>query len=134
MSEENYTNEGSYTSEGSYTNQEDYTNSSFNAPVDNEPEAGKGMAIASMVLGIVSIVMLCCSYWISVPCAVVGLILGIIHNKKNGKNGMAIAGIVCSIVSLVLLVLLLIIAAVFMGAVGGVEGLNQMLNELQQYQ
>lgn len=122
MSEENYTNEGNYTDSG------------FNAPVDNQPEGGKGMAVASMVLGIVSIVMLCCSQYISLPCAIIGLILGIIYKKNNGKNGMATAGVVCSIVSLVISILAIIASVVFLGAVGGREGLNELLNELQQYQ
>lgn len=128
MNEENYTNEGNYTNQGNYTD------SSFNAPVDNQPEGGKGMAVASMILGIVSIVMLCCSQYISLPCAIIGLILGIVHKKKNGKNGMATAGVVCSIISLVLSILLIIASAVLLGAVGGKEGLNALMNELQQYQ
>ena len=51
---------------------------------------GSGLAIASMVLGIVALVMACCFWFISVPFA----------GQKPGK-GMAIAGVVCSIVSLV---------------------------------
>ena len=71
----------------------------------NEPQGGAGMAIASMVLGIVSIVLMCCNTYIGIACAVVGLVLGILHIKKSGKNGMAIAGIVCSIVAIVLVAL-----------------------------
>lgn len=133
MSEENYTNEGNYT-DSSFNNEGNYTDSGFNAPVDNQPEGGKGMAVASMVLGIVSIVMLCCSQYISLPCAIIGLILGIMYKKNNGKNGMATAGVVCSIVSLVISILAIIASVVFLGAVGGREGLNELLNELQQYQ
>lgn len=130
MSEENYTNEGNYTEDTSTS----FTDSSFNTPVDSQPEGGKGLAIASMVLGIVSIIMLCCTYWISIPCAIVGLVLGIVNNKKNGKNGMATAGIVCSIISIVLAVLLIVFAMAIVGAVGGAAGLNEILNEMQQYQ
>lgn len=72
-----------------------------NTPSTNEPQ-NKGMAIASMVCGIVSIVLICCTYYISIPCAIVGLVLGIMSNKKYGKNGMAIAGIVCSIITIAL--------------------------------
>lgn len=63
---------------------------------------GSGLAIASMVLGIVALVMACCFWFISGPCAVVGVILGAVSlaGQKPGK-GMAIAGVVCSIVSLV---------------------------------
>lgn len=62
------------------------------APTNN----GKGMSIASMVLGIVSVV--CCGF----PVAIVGLILGGISlSKKYDGRGMAIAGVVLSIISLV---------------------------------
>ena len=63
-----------------------------------------GMAIASMVLGIVS--------------AILAIVLGIMHNKRNSKNGMAIAGIVCGIIGLVLAVILLALAALGLFAMG----------------
>lgn len=78
----------------------------------------KGMAIASMVLGIVSIVALCLNGFVSIVAAIVAIVLGIIHNKKNRKNGMATAGIVCGIVALVLFVLLVILVAIFGIAIG----------------
>lgn len=89
--------------------------------------AGKGMGIASLVLGIISLVLFCVWY-ISIPCAVVGIILGVLQNKKN-KIGMATAGIVCSIIALVLLVIAVIIGFVF-GATLGAVGVTELLNEL----
>lgn len=71
-----------------------------------------GMAIASMVLGIVAIVFNCISF-ISFPCAVIGLILGIISLRKNNigaAKGMAIAGIVLTAIALVFAVIMLITA------------------------
>jgi hypothetical protein len=75
----------------------------------NKPPVG--MSIASMVLGICSLPTVLCIYsWvISVPCAIVGLILGLIARGKirTGEAsgaGMATTGIVCSIVSLSLAV------------------------------
>ena len=78
----------------------------------NQPaSSGKGMAIASMVLGIISIPAIC--FWIvGLPCAIVGLILGILYNKKNEHSPMATAGIVCSIITIALLVLVLILCIV----------------------
>lgn len=57
---------------------------------------------------------LCHAVFISIPCAVVGVVLGAVSlaGQKPGK-GMAIAGIVCSIVSLVPT------AFVFLGIFGG---------------
>lgn len=69
----------------------------------------KGLAIASLVLGIVSVVFMC-NWWIGVPCAILGLIFGILSNKAK-KNGMATAGIVLSIVGFVFVALILILVA-----------------------
>lgn len=100
----------------------------FNTPSTNEPQ-NKGMAIASMVCGIVSIVLVCCSYYISIPCAIVGLVLGIMSNKKFGKNGMATAGIVCSIVTIALSVIVIILGAI-LGAAITSAGLSEIMNGL----
>lgn len=70
-------------------------------------ENRKGFSITSMVLGIVSLVMWCITY-VSVPAAIVGLILGIIGRKRAGK-GMALAGIVTSIIALSLGIIFTII-------------------------
>ena len=55
-------------------------------------EEKKGLSIASMVLGIVSIVLFCIWY-ISLPCAILAIIFAVI-GMKNGGKGMAIAGLV----------------------------------------
>lgn len=71
-----------------------------------KPQGGKGIAIASLILGIVAVVFSCFFTYVSVPCGIVGLILGIIGMKKcPTAKGMAIAGLVLSIVSLVLVIL-----------------------------
>lgn len=78
----------------------------------------KGMAIASMVLGIVSIVFSCCFYYISFPCAIIGLILGILSVKKiPDAKGMAIAGIVLSAISLAFAVIALILTIAMSGSI-----------------
>ena len=75
-----------------------YTNS---YPV--EDSSANGMAVASLVLGIVS--FFCCG----LPCSVVGLILGIISKKRKPENnGKATAGIVLSIIALVLWAIIVI--------------------------
>lgn len=66
----------------------------------------KGLSIASMVLGIVSLVMLCI-YYISIPCAILAIIFAIVGRKKGGK-GMATAGLVLGIIALALDVVLVI--------------------------
>lgn len=85
--------------------------------------SGKGMAIASLVLGILS---LCASaaWWCGGPISIVGLVLGALGVKSQGK-GMAIAGIVLSAIGLVLLVLFRII---FRGLVLGNSFRQLLLN------
>ena len=53
-----------------------------------------------------------CFWIVGLPCAIVGLILGILYNKKNEHSPMATAGIVCSIITIALLVLVLILCIV----------------------
>ena len=95
-------------------------NNNFDGGVDNNyqsPELNqgpavpdrKGMAVASLVLGILS-VELFCLWYLSLPCAVVGLILGILSLKSSGR-GMAIAGLVLSIIALAIAVVTIILFA-----------------------
>ncbi|MEG2377009.1 MAG: DUF4190 domain-containing protein [Clostridia bacterium] len=92
-------------------------------PVENSDANGKsGMATASMVLGIISIVFGCCFY-ISLPIAIVGLVLGILSYKSN-KSGMALAGIIMSSVAIVVTVIVIILGfstAVFSNAFSRIE-------------
>ena len=53
---------------------------------------GDGLAVASLVLGILSIVT-CCAWILSIVCGIIGLILGIAA-KVKGSSGMSVAGIV----------------------------------------
>lgn len=77
------------------------TEKSTQQPVKDEKN---GLCIASMVLGIISIV--CILVWfISVPCAILAIIFGCIGHKSS-KKGMAIAGIVTGSISAVLMILL----------------------------
>lgn len=65
--------------------------------LQNTSNAGGGMAIASLILSIVSLVC-CCA---GTPCAILGLIFGIIARKNNPQNNMALAGIIIASVGLV---------------------------------
>ena len=126
MSEENFNTENG-TNEQTYSQpqqayeqpQQNYDQQAYNQNQQyaqqnygyDQSQQGKGMAIASMVLGIISIPAIC--FWIvGLPCAIVGLILGILYNKKNEHSPMATAGIVCSIITIALLVLVLILCIV----------------------
>lgn len=80
-----YTSEGGYTIPGYGSSEALSTN--------NE---GKGLEIATLVFGILSLVICCCNGLFGL----IGLILGIIAMVKGKKNGLSIAGLVCSILGL----------------------------------
>jgi uncharacterized membrane protein len=81
----------------------------------------KGLAIASLVLGILS---LCASvgWFCGGPISVVGLVLGFLGRKSAGK-GLATAGIILSAVGLLLTVIVL--GLVFRGPI-----LNNIYNQI----
>ena len=62
-----------------------------------------GLAVASMVLGILSLLLVCVA--IGYVLAVIGLILGIVSLSQNyGGKGMAIAGVTTSSITLAFLI------------------------------
>lgn len=79
-----------------------------------------GLAIASMVLGIVSLILTCILPYVSWVLAIVGIVLAAIA-KKKAKSGMATAGLVCSIIALavwVVVIILLVVVGVSVGLAG----------------
>ena len=77
-----------------------YQNSPYYQPAPKQESTG--LAVASMVLGIISLV-LSCLVTVSAICSLLALIFGIssLCSHKGGK-GMAVAGIVCGAISLVI--------------------------------
>lgn len=79
------------------------------------------MAVASLVLGIISIIFafIPCTSWIGIITAIIGLVLGIIDlvkKKKAGeKKGMSIAGTVCSGIAVVIVAGWIILGSYFTG-------------------
>lgn len=71
---------------------------------------GKGKSIASLVLGILSI-LVCWLPYVGLILGIIGVILGFLGLKKEDAKGLSIAGIVCSIVGIVLGLWPLIFAA-----------------------
>lgn len=82
---------------------------------------GKGLGIAGMVLGIVSLVFFCIWY-ISLPCGITGIILSAVSKSKakpyGAKSGLATAGIVCSAIALGLMILFIILVAIGIAEMG----------------
>lgn len=76
----------------------------------SSPQESAGLSIASLVLGIISVVLFCVWY-ISLPCATLAIIFGFIGRGKGGK-GMATAGLVLGFVAVGL------VAVMILGLVG----------------
>ena len=85
-------------------------------PVGGQPDQQlpQGLAITSMVLGIVSIVMSCCCWPFNLLPAIAAIICGFMAKGKADQGeargkGMAMAGIICGFVAVALAVLVLIL-------------------------
>lgn len=82
------------------------------------------MAVASLVLGIVSLVFACIPGfgWLGGIIGIVGIILGALGRKDPAKKGMATGGLVCSIIGAVL-GLIVYIACVACVSCGGLASM-----------
>ena len=70
-------------------------------------EPGSGMAVASLVLGILSIVTFW-AWFLVVPLSVVGIITGSLGRRAISRRGIAIAGLICSIIGLAIFLIVYI--------------------------
>jgi len=90
----------------------------FAAPTSN---AGQGLGITSMVLGILSI-LTSCAYGLGLVLAILAVIFGhVAHSQSkqaNGRaNGMAVTGLVCGYISLGVVVLVMTWLMVVFGSI-----------------
>jgi hypothetical protein len=101
-------------------------------PAGAVPNPGKGLSIAGMVLGIVCLAIMCIPYinFLSIPCAIVGLILSIMGKKKSKAagqpTGMATAGIILSIIALALAIIIVLIVGLLFGLIFAAASQIQM--------
>ena len=124
-----------------YQKNQNYQNNGYNnmngggqgGYYSNEPatETPCGMAIAGMVLGILSIVC-CCIWYVSGILAILALIFSIITivKKKTGR-GMAIAGIICGSIGLIMAIILLICFIGFSNTMT-VEDYKELIKRLEE--
>lgn len=77
-----------------------YNNAYIAPPTNNGSGETPGLAIAGLVMGIFSIVLVCCC-GVGFIFAIAGLIMAIVANK-NQKSGVGTAALVLSIIGLVL--------------------------------
>ena len=93
-----------------------------------------GLSVASMVLGILSVV-LCCVWPVSIPMAIIAIVLGVIARSKAARGeaaggGMATAGIICAVIALLLW--LFILLAGHFGGPTAQRWINRMQMKAQQ--
>lgn len=70
---------------------------------DKVSTRGKGLGIASLVFGVISLSLFCS--FVNIFASVIGIILGVAQLRRGEGKGLAIAGILCSIGSVVLLMI-----------------------------
>lgn len=110
---------------------QDNTARNYQDPYRNTPpEEPAGMAIASLVLGIISVVMSCSGY--NFITAILAIIFGAIHlAKRRSRRGMAIAGIVLGIISIAIFIIAVVVLVAVIGTNPDIMHMyNEMLNEL----
>lgn len=87
---------------GSYA--DSWTSGSYTMPgydgVEPEPikKEGRGLEIAALVFGILSLIICCCNGVFGL----IGLVLSIVALAKGKRSGLSIAGLICSIIALLM--------------------------------
>ena len=84
------------------------------------------MGVASLVLGIISLVMAfiipgSAVKWIGAVLALIGIVLGVQGRKDPEKHGIATGGMVCSIIGFIACIIVVIACA---GLVGGIMSMG----------
>lgn len=85
-------------------------------PDNGAQDKANGMQVASLVLGILSILFSCCYGVPGIIMSVIGIVCAVKGNKEK-KNGVGTGGLVCSIIGLILSVIMLIYVIVVGAAV-----------------
>ena len=91
-------------------------------PTQEAPKNKKGLCIASLVLGIVSLVLFCIWY-LSIPCGILAIIFGVLGIKSMNK-GMAVAGLVTGAIGLLVSMIVVISLFMFGFAIGITDALD----------
>lgn len=128
-------NQNNYSYGGDQNNQSNYSYGGGEYPqYEQQPSGNHGMAIAALVVGILSILCCCCTY-LSVILGIVGIVLAILSKPKGGSfEGVAMGGLICSIVGLVLGVILIIVDIATQNSVDYAQMMDMYMQLLQEYQ
>lgn len=84
----------------------------YQAAPQAAPQPGKGLAIAGLIMGIVSF------FLFPYITGALGIIFGGVAKSKGNRSGMATAGIVCGVIGIALTLILQIIGASILASFG----------------
>lgn len=115
-SNSNYQNSGFQNAQGTTYQSGEFQNNGYGTP-QNMDGGATGMGIASMILGIVALLISCCinKWWLTIIMAACSIVLGVLSIQKNTSGkGMAIAGIVCSCVAVCVGLIVVALGAAFL--------------------
>ena len=101
--------------------EEDYEDRRSRRRRRGSQEASQGLGIASLVLGIIGILLTCCCGLLGLPLPIAAIITGVLSLKTPGK-GMGIAGISMGVIAIVLSIILLFANIGINAANGGFGG------------
>lgn len=104
-----------------YNNQMDYNQMNYNMPPQNDNKGSVGLAVTSMILGILGFLMSCCVPVLPIVMCIIGLLMGIAALvKKHSGKGMAIAGVILNgLTVLIAAVVLLVFGAAMVPSMMG---------------
>lgn len=100
---------------------------------NNEKQANdkKGFSIAALVLGIVAIV-LSCIWYISIPCAILAIVFGIL-GIKSSKKGMSIARITTGAIGMFICIAIIIGLMILGFAMGITDTITEIIETEDYY-
>ncbi|MBE6575253.1 MAG: DUF4190 domain-containing protein [Ruminococcaceae bacterium] len=95
------------------------------------PQSANGWAIASLIFGVLSLVICTCccggTGWIPLILGAVAIILAIVSRKGQKMSGVAIGGLVCGIIAVVLALAVLLLGLLVLDE----SILDQILTEIE---
>ena len=103
---------------------------SYSAPQAETVELGVGFGIASLVLGIISLVLFCSC--INIPIAILAIIFGIIQLVRVSGKGLAIGGLITSALSIIALVVFWVVVGVHMPKLSDMSDIDSFMEEYQR--
>lgn len=104
----------------------------------SEVQKKNGMATASLVLGILSIVLFFTS-WLAIVMGILAIIFGVVAKNKIKADpdlahtgGAAKGGIIMGIIGIVIVIIMIIVIAMFFAAVVGSTDFTELNNSLRE--